>query len=150
LGLPSQDGRMDSTKSARQLAESPLGWMPGDSLTPGRRRQEHRAAASERRFLQPQVPRPAQPQQRWHLVVRGKVQGVGYRASCCRQASTLGLGGWVRNRADGSVEVEAEGTAQALGELQIWCEKGPTGAQVSGVAITRIPVTGCDWFEVRR
>jgi acylphosphatase len=78
------------------------------------------------------------------------VQGVGYRFSCCQQATALGLGGWVRNQADGSVEAEAEGTPQQLGELQVWCEKGPAAAHVTSVAITRIPVTGTDWFEVRR
>jgi acylphosphatase len=78
------------------------------------------------------------------------VQGVGYRAGCWRQATALGLGGWVRNQADGSVEAEAEGRPQLLGELQVWCEKGPAAAHVTSVAITRIPITGVDWFEVRR
>lgn len=42
-------------------------------------------------------------------MVRGRVQGVGYRAGCHRRANELGLSGWVRNLPDGSVEVEAEG-----------------------------------------
>jgi acylphosphatase len=77
------------------------------------------------------------------------VQGVGYRASCRRRANELGVSGWVRNRPDGSVEVEAEGDAQRLTELQLWCEKGPEGARVRSVAGATIPVTGEDWFEVR-
>jgi acylphosphatase len=81
--------------------------------------------------------------------VRGQVQGVGYRASCLRRASELGLGGWVRNRADGSVEVEAEGPAFQLNELRLWCEKGPDRARVSGVAVSQVAPTGSDWFEVR-
>ncbi|MCS5693037.1 acylphosphatase [Cyanobium sp. FGCU-6] len=84
------------------------------------------------------------------MIVRGVVQGVGYRASCRRQAIELGLSGWVRNRPDGSVEVEAEGEPQRLTELQLWCEKGPEAAQVRSVASATIPPTGEDWFEVRR
>jgi len=82
--------------------------------------------------------------------VRGQVQGVGYRLSCCRRAQELGLGGWVRNRPDGSVEVEAEGPPQQLAELLLWCERGPAGAQVTSVASTRTAPTGHDWFEVLR
>ena len=82
--------------------------------------------------------------------MRGRVQGVGYRMSCHRRAEELGLSGWVRNRSDGSVEVEAEGPIQQLVELQLWCERGPQGAQVNGVSSTRIAPTGEDWFEVRR
>jgi acylphosphatase len=83
------------------------------------------------------------------MSVRGRVQGVGYRASCQQKATELGLGGWVRNRRDGSVELEAEGLPLRLGELQIWCEKGPGAALVSSVVTVRIPPTGDDWFEIR-
>ena len=83
------------------------------------------------------------------MIVRGVVQGVGYRASCRRRAEELRLSGWVRNRADGSVEVEAEGAPLQLGELQLWCERGPQGALVSSVSNTRIAPTGSDWFEIR-
>lgn len=82
--------------------------------------------------------------------MRGRVQGVGYRAGCCDRARNLGLGGWVRNLPDGSVEVEAEGTAEQLAELRLWCEHGPEGAGVSGLGISQIGITGQDWFEVRR
>jgi len=88
--------------------------------------------------------------ERWRLIVRGRVQGVGYRAACCTQAGQLGLGGWVRNQADGSVEVQAEGPVQQLGELRLWCERGPADAAVSAVTVTQIGITGDDWFEVRR
>ena len=80
----------------------------------------------------------------------GRVQGVGYRLSCQRQARQLGLSGWVRNRPDGTVEVEAEGPVQLLGELQMWCSRGPQGADVSGVTSHVIPCNGSDWFEIRR
>ncbi|KEF41792.1 MAG: acylphosphatase [Cyanobium sp. CACIAM 14] len=81
--------------------------------------------------------------------MRGVVQGVGYRAGCHGQAVSLGLGGWVRNRPDGSVELEAEGPPQQLGELRLWCEKGPAGARVSSVTTGQIAITGSDWFEIR-
>lgn len=77
------------------------------------------------------------------------MQGVGYRAATLRRASELGLSGWVRNRSDGTVELEAEGSMQALGVLRLWCEKGPDEARVSGVSVREIPVTGSDWFEIR-
>lgn len=82
--------------------------------------------------------------------MRGQVQGVGYRAGCRRRAEELRLSGWVRNHPDGSVELEAEGLPRDLGELLLWCERGPQGAHVSGVSSTRIAPTGSDWFEVRR
>ena len=141
---------MDSEQRARQLDSSPLGWMLGDPTASGRVSRARRAAADERRFLQPSDPRPTPTRERWRLIVHGVVQGVGYRASCHRQAIALGLSGWVRNRPDGSVEVEAEGTPQRLTELQLWCEKGPGAAQVRSVASATIPPTGEDWFEVRR
>ncbi|MFM7314270.1 MAG: acylphosphatase [Cyanobium sp.] len=81
--------------------------------------------------------------------MRGAVQGVGYRASCRRRAEELSLSGWVRNRTDGSVEVEAEGLPIQLGELQLWCERGPQAAQVTSVSSTHIAPTGSDWFEIR-
>jgi acylphosphatase len=69
--------------------------------------------------------------------------------SCCSRAKDLGLSGWVRNRSDGSVEVEAEGPIQELTELRLWCEMGPTAANVTRVSASQIGPTGSDWFEVR-
>lgn len=127
----------------------PLGWMPGDSLSPGRRSNGRRAAANARRFLQPGEARLASPSERWRLIVRGQVQGVGYRAACCGRARELGLGGWVRNLPDGSVEVQAEGPSQQLAELRLWCERGSATAQVAAVSVTTLSSTGQDWFEIR-
>jgi acylphosphatase len=87
--------------------------------------------------------------ERWRLIVSGRVQGVGYRQACCQRAQALGLGGWVRNRPDGWVELEAEGCSQVLEQLRIWCESGPAAAQVSSVNASVIPLAGQDWFEVR-
>ncbi len=67
---------------------------------------------------------------RLHLTVRGRVQGVFYRAFALERARELGLKGWVRNRSDGSVELVAEGEAEALATLRTWCLKGPPGAIV--------------------
>lgn len=80
----------------------------------------------------------------------GEVQGVGYRAAAERRASELGLSGWVRNNADGSVELEAEGGLQALHDLRLWCEKGPSLARVRRVSSCEVPATGSDWFEILR
>ncbi|MBC5824366.1 MAG: acylphosphatase [Candidatus Eremiobacteraeota bacterium] len=68
--------------------------------------------------------------QRLHLVVSGRVQGVFYRASAAEEARRLGVAGWIRNRADGSVEITAEGPADKLAELFEWCKHGPPGALV--------------------
>ncbi|MBS0558459.1 MAG: acylphosphatase [Proteobacteria bacterium] len=67
------------------------------------------------------------------VVVRGAVQGVGYRAWMKRQAERLGVSGWVRNRADGSVEALVAGDAAAVEELLRLCRRGPALAQVSSI-----------------
>jgi acylphosphatase len=71
----------------------------------------------------------------WHMTARGRVQGVGYRAACAEEAIALGLGGWVRNRADGTVEVMACGTTGQLEALRRWMETGPPAAHVLRVDV---------------
>jgi acylphosphatase len=66
-------------------------------------------------------------------LVRGRVQGVGYRASAAAEAERLGLAGWVRNRRDGKVETLAEGEGAAVAQYAAWCARGPRGSQVTGV-----------------
>lgn len=73
-----------------------------------------------------------------HLRISGRVQGVGYRATFARQARSLGLSGWVRNRLDGSVEAQVAGHAQALQRIIGWARHGPAGAQVRSVAVSEI------------
>ena len=70
-----------------------------------------------------------------HLSVRGRVQGVYFRASTQREAKRLGLTGWVKNRADGGVEILAEGEEDALKELIAWANRGPSAARVERVDV---------------
>lgn len=65
--------------------------------------------------------------------IRGRVQGVGYRYWTADQATALGLDGWVRNRADGSVEAVFAGAAEAVDEMLARCRSGPPLARVSAV-----------------
>lgn len=70
-----------------------------------------------------------------HVVVRGRVQGVFFRASTQREARRLGLVGWVKNRGDGAVELCAEGEEEALKELVAWAHHGPGAARVEKVDV---------------
>ncbi len=76
---------------------------------------------------------------RLHLVIRGIVQGVGFRFFVERHARRLGLRGWVRNVADGSVEVLAEGPEEALRLLLEQCQQGPRSAHVEKVETQWLP-----------
>ncbi len=67
------------------------------------------------------------------LRIRGRVQGVGYRDWAVRAARRLGVGGWVRNLADGSVEVVAQGARNAVDAFVAACRTGPPSARVTGV-----------------
>lgn len=69
------------------------------------------------------------------LVITGKVQGVCYRASMAREAQALGATGWVRNRADGSVEAMVAGTAEQVAAIMNWARRGPPHAAVAQVAV---------------
>ncbi len=73
---------------------------------------------------------------RVHVLVSGIVQGVAFRAHTVDEARRLGLSGWVRNLADGRVEVEAEGDRAALEKLVGFCRRGPPAAQVDDVEVT--------------
>jgi acylphosphatase len=70
---------------------------------------------------------------RLRAVVRGRVQGVGFRASVQHEGGRLGLGGWVRNLSDGGVELEAEGDGHALEQLLAFLKRGPRSARVDSV-----------------
>ena len=68
-----------------------------------------------------------------HFLVRGRVQGVGFRWFVHREASELELKGWVRNTEDGDVEVVAAGDPEGLAELRTSLQKGPRGSRVDKV-----------------
>ena len=80
--------------------------------------------------------------ERLHAIVRGSVQGVGFRWFVQRAAGRLGLRGWVANRADRSVEVVAEGPAEAIDELLAALGTGPPSSRVSGLEVDRGPALG--------
>jgi acylphosphatase len=78
---------------------------------------------------------PDEKHVRAELTVRGRVQGVYFRASAASEAQNLGLTGWVRNCSDGSVEAVAEGAKKKVEELIAWCRHGPRGARVESVEV---------------
>ena len=67
------------------------------------------------------------------IIVSGKVQGVFFRSGTQEQANRLNIRGWVRNEADGSVRIEAEGEEADLRQLIDWCHRGPLLARVENV-----------------
>lgn len=70
------------------------------------------------------------------IIVRGDVQGVGFRWSCALVAEALGVAGYAANRRDGDVEVHAEGPPDAVAKLVDWCRTGPRHAIVTGVEVS--------------
>ena len=82
--------------------------------------------------------------------VHGRVQGVWFRASARAEAERLGVRGWVRNRADGSVEAFAQGDDAAVDALVSWCRTGPTAAEVTRCAVEAVsPDDGLRGFGIR-
>lgn len=79
---------------------------------------------------------------RRRVIVRGQVQGVGFRMNTRVQARRLGLSGFARNLSDGAVEVEAEGPDAAVAELVSWLRKGPRFAIVTSIAVDELEPTG--------
>lgn len=70
-----------------------------------------------------------------HIVVKGLVQGVGYRFFAVRQADRLNIKGWARNNPDGTVEVIAQGSQEKLARFIELLEQGPTAAKVAGIEV---------------
>ncbi len=81
-------------------------------------------------------------------LVSGRVQGVGFRWYVEREAATLGIAGWVRNREDGRVEVMATGTRQQLSALHGRLREGPRAARVDEVAVSPAPFLNAKSFSV--
>jgi acylphosphatase len=93
---------------------------------------------------------PGGSSQRLEASVHGRVQGVGYRFFVVREATRLGLTGWVANEHDGSVRLVAEGDPTGLDRLEAAVRDGPYGAIVADVKAVRMPATGrFDGFTVR-
>lgn len=88
---------------------------------------------------------------RVRLVVFGLVQGVGFRYAARDAALDCGVDGWVRNLADGSVEIVAQGSVTAVARMTAWAERGPRHALVERVVVDRLQPEGdLIAFEIRR
>lgn len=85
-----------------------------------------------------------------HIIVKGRVQGVYFRAFTQKQAVKLGLTGFVRNLANGDVEIVASGEQAILQQLVSWCHKGPMLAKVKQLVVNP-HLAGEDFsaFEIR-
>jgi acylphosphatase len=85
---------------------------------------------------------------RVHVIVRGQVQGVFFRAEARDRAASLGLGGWVRNNPDGTVEAVFEGEDERVESIVEWCRRGPALAQVEDVDVSWEQPRGESGFTV--
>ena len=70
-----------------------------------------------------------------HLIVRGRVQGVGFREYLRREAEHLNVNGWVRNRHDGTVEAMLHGWPEDVAKILNWARRGPPGARVTALQV---------------
>ncbi len=86
---------------------------------------------------------------RKRLVIRGRVQGVWFRGATQRQAHALGVAGWVRNCADGSVEAVFEGSPTLVAAAVAFCHEGPRTARVDHVECRNEPPEGLTHFSIR-
>lgn len=80
--------------------------------------------------------------ERLEIIVTGRVQGVGFRWHAAEEAARLGVTGWARNRADGSVQIVAEGPREALAALADWAALGPARARVERCETAWGPASG--------
>jgi acylphosphatase len=83
------------------------------------------------------------------IVASGRVQGVFFRDSTRREASRLGVTGWVRNRPDGAVEAHVEGAPDAVAALVRWAREGPRHADVDELHVGAADPQGFARFEIR-
>ncbi len=88
---------------------------------------------------------------RYHIIVKGRVQGVFYRSNTRRNALELGLNGWVKNLPDGRVEIVVEGEEDQIDKLIQWCRVGPPLAVVRELRVECEPATReFSSFQIRR
>ena len=86
---------------------------------------------------------------RIHAVVHGRVQGVFFRETTCRQAEKLALSGWVRNLANGTVETEFQGEEKVVGRMLDWLPQGSSLSRVTRVESREMdPVSGKSEFVI--
>ena len=83
-----------------------------------------------------------------NLLIKGKVQGVFYRASARDKAVELGITGWVKNTQDGNVEIVASGGKESLKEFIEWCHEGPSRAKVTAVTVTEMVTNNFPGFQI--
>ena len=82
------------------------------------------------------------------VTVSGQVQGVFFRDTCARRARAEGVTGWVRNRADGTVEAWFQGHAQAVENMVTWCRQGPPLAAVADVDAVDVEPASLNAFRI--
>ncbi|WP_211244584.1 acylphosphatase [Actinospica robiniae] len=85
---------------------------------------------------------------RVRVIVSGKVQGVSYRDTCRREALAQHVGGWVRNRPDGSVEAVFEGAPEAVDAMVAWARFGPPSAAVDRIELFEEAPAGLAGFTI--
>ena len=84
-----------------------------------------------------------------HILIKGRVQGVGFRYWLQHEAETRGVSGWARNRRDGSVEAVMSGEPEAIGDLLTSCAVGPRLADVRDIERLDELTADCSGFEIR-
>ena len=87
---------------------------------------------------------------RVHVLIHGDVQGVNFRWYCSKEASSRGVGGFIRNLPDGRVEAAFEGDRESVDAMVEWCRGGPPSARVRGVDVSQQQPTGDRDFKITR
>ena len=85
-----------------------------------------------------------------HLLIKGKVQGVYYRATAREKANALGITGWINNTPVGHVEMIASGNSSQLEVFIGWCKKGPPAARVGAIEHTAVEEAYFETFTILR
>jgi acylphosphatase len=85
-----------------------------------------------------------------HLLIKGRVQGVFYRASAKEMADKLNLTGWIKNTTEGHVEATVTGDEQVLQKFIRWCKKGPPRAVVTEVMVNSLADVSFTKFSIAR
>lgn len=85
-----------------------------------------------------------------HLLIKGKVQGVFYRATAKKIAEELGVKGWIKNTKDNNVESIISGGEEQVQQFIEWCKKGPARAEVNGIIATVVDDKSFNDFKIAR